>query len=132
MEYNKSKVYTALNADKLEVGSKVILSDTLDNLKVYVKNKSYIGVLTDIKEEKYEHRFARDNSSIRFALAYLVEPPKKLKWADLKVGDVIKRGGRTSMVICIDTDDDKSFCHICAGHGWISDEELEKWKKVEL
>lgn len=33
MEFDESRVYTALNADKLEVGSKVITADTLKQLK---------------------------------------------------------------------------------------------------
>ncbi|MBO6099754.1 MAG: hypothetical protein J6P07_00270 [Spirochaetaceae bacterium] len=131
MEFDKSKVYTAINADELKIGSKVIFADNLTSLKNYVENESYIEMLAHVATEDKNCRFSNDDLTY-YALAYLVELPKKLKWTDLKVGDVIKRDGRTSMVICTDTDDDKSFCHICAGHGWISDEELEKWNKVEL
>ena len=36
MEFDKSRVYTAINADELKVGSKVICASCLANLKEYV------------------------------------------------------------------------------------------------
>jgi len=33
MEFDKSKVYTTLNADELKIGSKVIVADDLGTLK---------------------------------------------------------------------------------------------------
>lgn len=33
MDFDKSKVYTALNADELKLGSKVIVADDLKTLK---------------------------------------------------------------------------------------------------
>ena len=55
---------------------------------------------------------------------------KYLKWTDLKIGDVIRKGIETYMVIGIE--DNYNGTHILAGQGWLSDEELKEWEKVEL
>ena len=39
MEFDKSRVYTALNADELKIGSKVILGNTLSELKEAVETE---------------------------------------------------------------------------------------------
>ena len=38
MKFDKSRVYTALNADELKVGSKVIVADSVRALKNAVKD----------------------------------------------------------------------------------------------
>lgn len=130
MEFDKSKVYTALNADELKVGSKVILADDLGSLKDYVEKDRYTTILTRIKDEEYEYRFVAEEGTC-YHLAYLVETPeeKKLVWTDLKLGDIIRNNNehKTAMVIAIDEDD----CpHIFAGN-WLGTLELEDWEKVE-
>ncbi len=128
MEYDKSKVYTAVNADELKVGSKVILADNLGWLKQSVEDNDNIVHLVRIESEDSDDRFFDGTSS--YLLAYLVEEPKekKLKWTDLKVGDVITNGNLTAMI----TEIDKEYhIHICAGHKWYTNEELEDWEKVE-
>lgn len=131
MEFDKSKVYTTLNADELKVGSKVILSDSLEGLREYVEEDNYdaMDILKEINGEDCIARFFDGIAS--WNLAYLIEPPeeKKLKWTDLKVGDIIRNNNehKTAMVIAIDEDD----CpHIFAGH-WLGTLELEDWEKVE-
>ena len=42
MEFDKSRVYTALNADELKVGCKVIIADDIASLCVCVKNEKNI------------------------------------------------------------------------------------------
>ena len=37
MEFDKSKIYTAANADELKIGSKVVVADTLEDLKQCVE-----------------------------------------------------------------------------------------------
>lgn len=37
MEFDKSRVYTSVNADELKVGSEVICANNLDSLKCKVK-----------------------------------------------------------------------------------------------
>lgn len=50
MEFDKSKVYTALNADELKVGSKIIFADDLSSLQSRVIDASsvWIGTLESI------------------------------------------------------------------------------------
>lgn len=136
MEFDKSKVYTALNADELKVGSEVICASCLANLKEYVADYFNEGIkntciITSILDDTYGNRFEiGENHS---PLVYLISEPeeKKLKWTDLKIGDVLRNDRFFEMVTCIDTEDVDN-CHIYLSRtGWISDEELEVWEKVE-
>lgn len=130
MEFDKSRVYTVLNADELKVGSKVIVNDCLSTLKHLVENDACTDTLVSIKDETHTARFCTTLNI--WYLAYLVEEPKekKLKWTDLKVGDIIRNNkeNKTAMVVQIDNDD---CLHICIGIGWLSDSDLEKWEKME-
>lgn len=131
MEFDKSKVYTALNADELKVGSKVIVGDNVFELKEKLKNGGYVNTLKEIFDENRRERFGTDKSI--YTLAYLISEPeeKKLKWTDLKVGDIIRRkdNKEVRMVTGIhyDVDDDS---HIYARY-FIIDKDLEEWEKVE-
>jgi hypothetical protein len=136
MEFDINKVYGSINADKLKVGSLIIPADNMMALRDRVANNHRPTSLTAIKDESWEYRFVtkqtiddkqQDN---KWALAYLVSEPeeKKLRWTDLKVGDVITNKKITSMVVRIDTDD---VIHILAGNVWLNDEELKEWEKVE-
>lgn len=129
MEFDKSKVYTALNADELKVGSKVIVANDIALLKDFLKDE-VVHTLAEIRGENYCHRFIAEDGLI-YAFAYLVEESEeKLKWTDLKVGDVITKDGTIAMIIQIDKYDDSQY-HIRAGHIWISDRALIEWEKVE-
>ncbi len=80
MEFDKSRVYTALNADELEVGSMVIVADSLQGLKDRV-NKSasdedYISRIGSILPETAIHRFKTSGGN-KYSLAYLISPPEK-------------------------------------------------------
>lgn len=133
MEFDKSKIYTVLNADELKLGSKVYVADSLEALQSYVEdnNNAQICTIKRIMEKCYRGRFCVYEYEYTFALAYLVSEPeeKKLKWTDLKIGDVIRKGIETYMVIGIE--DNYNGTHILAGQGWLSDKELEEWEKVE-
>lgn len=143
MLFDKSRVYTVLNADELKVGSKVIVADDLCTLKArveYLKTKEdeevVVTIIRQIKDDHYAQRFV-DISDDFWHLAYLISEPeeKKLKWTDLKLGDVIRCKTETRMVTGIDTtdepDEDGDVCHICAGGWWSTDKELEEFEKVE-
>ena len=80
MEFDKSRVYSALNADELEVGSTVIVADSLQGLKDRV-NKSasdedYISRIGSILPETAIHRF-KTLWGGEYPLAYLISPPKE-------------------------------------------------------
>jgi hypothetical protein len=127
MEFDKSRVYTLLNADELKVGSKVIVADNLKCLKDRVEHGLEINELMGVGEENCIYRFSTGYGV--FAIAYLVEEPQKLKWTDLNVGHIITNGDKTAMITCVDSTSDKF--HVCTGYKWIDDVELEEWWKVE-
>lgn len=80
MEFDKSRVYTALNADELKVGSTVFVANTLAYLKEVV-NAEYSNwrVKVDIiKNEWCDSRFYADREN--WLLAYLISPPKEPKY----------------------------------------------------
>lgn len=131
MEFDKSRVYTALNADELKVGSKVILSDNLSYLKECVEHSDCIVSLKAIKSELFGERFFDGGSS--WCLAYLVEEPeeKKLEWTDLKVGDVIKNNKEHKTVMVVQIDEDCTDLHILAGNKWLGEDDFEDWVKED-
>jgi hypothetical protein len=137
MEFDKSRVYTALNADELKIGSKVLVSNCISTLKVQVANykegdtRELINICS---ESSLNGRF--ETIANIYHLAYLVSEPeeKKLKWTDLKVKDVIKRGKEQAEVIYISEKGIAGIdnCHIGIGcYSLIDDKELEQWEKVE-
>ena len=129
MEFDKSRVYTAVNADELKVGSKVIYADSLAMLmdSVEDENAMYIGLLEKVREADCRARFFVDGAPC--SLVYLLEE-SKLKWTDLKVGDVVTNGITTAMVTQIDKDGSYGK-HIYAGYDWLTDSDLAEWEKVE-
>lgn len=135
MEFDKSKVYTALNADELKEGSKVIVADTIEALKENVKaaDSIHIDTLERIRDETCPSRFYDGEEPWNFA--YLVEEPKEqewLKWTDLKIGDVLRSPSMIDyMVTGINRRRDTKNCHIFVGETWLSDELLKYWEKVE-
>ena len=83
MKFNKSRVYTALNADELEVGSKVIVADSLQALKDRVSNfasdKNYAIRIKSILPETEKYRFHTSCGNV-YSLVYLISPPKKPRY----------------------------------------------------
>lgn len=131
MEFDKSRVYTALNADELKVGSKVIFANSIQTLKSTVERVvDTLHTLKGICDESYSARFfdGREN----WYLVYLIEEPKRnsLEWTDLKIGDVITNGRHVLMVTEIDKECEYNM-HIYAGTMWLKDIDLEEWEKVE-
>ena len=129
MVFDKSKVYTALNADELKVGSTVILADDVLNLRKYVEQEIRLTTLTCIHDEDSMSRFEGGKYIGLYTLAYLVEEPTPLKWTDLKVGDVIRDGRFDKMVTVIDSDPNSQY-HIYAGSKWMYDDTLKSCRKV--
>jgi len=133
MEFDKSKVFTALNADELKVGSKVICADNLYALKFSVDNELYITTLGEILPEDCMLRF-RTKEGEDCALAYLVEPleEKKLKVSDLKLGDIVRHKSRNLeyLVTGIDYDEEQ----VLFNDVWFDDDDGDLgawWEKVE-
>lgn len=127
MDFDVSRVYTAVNAEKVPVGSKVIVADNLAELKAKVEADTKPVTLQGIEPDDRLYRFLTIYP--RNALAYLVSEPEVLKWTDLKVGDIITNDLLTAMVTGIDSNSDD--LHIYARDIWFTDEELKEWRKVE-
>ena len=78
MEFCKSRVYTALDADDLKVGSKCIFANNLDSLRCKVIEGTDIRPIVQILNDSYERRFKTDVMG-EYPFAYLVSEPK-LTW----------------------------------------------------
>lgn len=133
MMFDERRVFTAVNADKVEVGAKAIVSDNFADLKNTVEMDGNPTVIKEINPSSFKDRFVTSVGS--YSLCYVVESIGDLKWQDLKLGDIITDGTETDMVVGIETDDipdeeDGLFYHVCAGSGWISDQDLKDWKRV--
>ena len=77
MEFDKSRVYTALNADELRAGDKVIVADTIQGLVYKVKANEGIIEIDHIEDMGEVKRFSVKNKhetvTTEWHLAYLVE-----------------------------------------------------------
>lgn len=135
MEFDKNRVYTALNADEVKVGSLVICADDMDALQRRVKQRDgFIYKLEKVLSKEVPSRFQCRLFGI-FKFCYFVSEPKtrELKWTDLKIGDIVRNISDPS-VICLITgfvDSTTRHTHIQIGGSWIPDEALENWEKVE-
>lgn len=81
MEFDKSRVYTALNADELPIGSKCIFADTIQDLRQKVQGeeaKTYAETLTNLYDDASVERFAA--GCFTHIYAYLIEPPTEPKY----------------------------------------------------
>lgn len=77
MEFDESKIYTLVTADKVKIGSKGYFSDNLIDLKNIVeRERSYrYGKIIGIKDNSYTARF-QIGGNYNYGLFYLVEEPK--------------------------------------------------------
>ena len=99
MTFDKSKVYTALNADELKIGSKCIFADTIHDLRQRVQNenaKRYVDTLTNLYDDDSSERFA--NGYFTYIYAYLIKPPAEPKYKPFEsigkaIGAIKKHGG---------------------------------------
>ena len=97
MEFDKSKVYTSVNADELEIGSKCIFADAVGNLQDKVENNNEVSMeLALIKPTDRPSRFEAENGNW-YLLAYLIEPPAEPKYKPFesidKAMEAIKKHG---------------------------------------
>ena len=83
MTFNKSRVYTALNADEVKVGSKGVFADNVDWLKHFVKDERHISTVEKIESENMVYRF-RNIKGDNYQLFYLWEEPEEKKYRPYK------------------------------------------------
>lgn len=82
MDFDKSKVYTVITADEVEIGSKGYYADCPKDLEERVNsdNKTYYDTLIGITPTSEVYRFKIGAAfSSEYALFYLVEEPEKKK-----------------------------------------------------
>lgn len=81
MEFDESKVYTLINADKVKIGSKGYYADDLKTLKERVNSHSrrWYGEVAKIYDIDLTYRFVIKNNT-KFILFYLVEEPEEKKY----------------------------------------------------
>ena len=79
MEFDKSRVYTAVNADELKVGSKCIFANNVFTLKDHVRNNYPAEILINVCSETITERFNSDSDEF-YSLAYLIEPTAEPKY----------------------------------------------------
>ena len=121
MKFDKSKVYTALNADELKVGSKVYVSDNMYYLRECVEDNFESCILTRVMSEKEAKRFGIDDkSNEKWQLAYLIEPPAEPKYkpfssVEKAMETIIQHGGwvkdkkNNVQLLVVGFDDDNVF-----------------------
>lgn len=133
MEFNKAKVFTALNADKVKIGSKGYYADNLKTLKERVNSHSerWCGEVDKIYDTGSTYRFAIKNNT-EFALFYLVEEPEEKKYQPYHNTSEIPSGALFSIVVSGDNTrllitavEDKRV--YLGPHGWVDLYDLCKY-----
>ena len=79
MEFDKSRIYTAVNADELPIGSICVFANTLGGLRTYVECGYAKCTLKVVADEHEEARFGNEQD-LFWCLAYLIEPPAEPKY----------------------------------------------------
>ena len=137
MKFEKSRVYTALNADELKRGSKCIFADTVSGLRQAVQDKEFdthVQILTRVSDDDSVARFLTSNYH-QWVYAYLIEPPAEPKYKPFesveKAMEAIKKHGgwvkdveanRTLLVHAYEENDRVNMFMI--GFSWVRLEEL--------
>ena len=82
MEFLTERCYTALNADELKFGSKVICAFSIAQLKERVEKGERISEVRQILSEDVEQRIKvyYNESYMSYPFAYLVSTPKEKNW----------------------------------------------------
>ena len=121
MKFDKSKVYTILNADTLEVGDIVFVADTVSLLKKF--EPEFITTISQILSEENTYRFV-DTKDDYWALAYLIakhnDPYKELKKAQAEGKEVLHRDSSGNWESCK-----------TKGRGWYFDEPIKDYSLVK-
>ena len=86
MEFLKERVFTALNADELKVGSKGYFADSLGGLRTQVEQgNTELKCLTAVTNDFNMSRFCTGSSA--FTMFYLAEEPQEKKFRPYKDTD---------------------------------------------
>ena len=97
MEFDKSKVYTVVNADELKVGSKCIFADTVKGLRRKVEeDANCVETFYRLYNNGCDDSFVGNDCA--YCYAYLIEPPAEPKYkpfesAEKAMESIKKHGG---------------------------------------
>lgn len=92
MEFDKSRVYTSVNADEVKVGSKGYFADNIAELQrcVFNEDKDYFLIIKEIATNDVNYRFIADNyigKETSWNLFYLVEEQEEKKFRPYMYND---------------------------------------------
>lgn len=84
MTFDKSRIYTAVNADELKIGSRCIFADTVKGLKMQMQSDNFTDSRNMLAFARL-HNEGRDDlfvasDGFAYTYAYLIEPPIKKKY----------------------------------------------------
>lgn len=81
MEFDESKIFTMVNADKVKLGSKGYFADSLKELKIAVEQErsERYGEITEIDDDSHSDRFC-NKYIYYYSLFYLVEESEEKKF----------------------------------------------------
>ena len=90
MEFDKSKVYTALNADELQIGSKCIFADTVKGLQRKVEeDTNRVEAFYRLHNNGGDDLFVGNDCA--YCYAYLIESPNEPKYKPFSNMENIKK-----------------------------------------
>ena len=83
MEFDKSRVYTAVNANELQIGSKCIFADTVKGLRRKVEeDANCVETFYRLYNNGCDDSFVGNDCA--YCYAYLIEPPAEPKYKPFK------------------------------------------------
>ena len=82
MEFDKLRVFSAVNADELPIGSKCIFADNMYFLRKHVEENSGCSILISVLPAAETKRFCTnyENTIEKWQFAYIIEPSDKSKY----------------------------------------------------
>ncbi|UTY25128.1 hypothetical protein E4N78_04260 [Treponema denticola] len=90
MKFDKSRVYTAVNADELQIGSKCIFADTVKGLRRKVEEDTYrVETFYRLHNNSGDDLFVGNDCA--YCYAYLIEPPDEPKYKPFSNMENIKK-----------------------------------------
>lgn len=134
MEFDKDKVFTALNADELKIGSKVIVASNVGDLKEHAAayydygNVDWVTIIKYIETENCNSRFVTASIG-KYSLAYLISEPNSVKCEDLNIGDIISDGKMDYMVLGLNHSGGSVSDVFLPCIGWRCDADLKNFYK---
>ena len=96
MEFNKNRIYTAVNADELQIGSRCFFSDTVRGRRRKVEEDTdCVETFYRLYNNGVDDLFVGNNYA--YCYAYLIEPPAEPKYKPFesidKAMEAIKKHG---------------------------------------